>query len=66
MKDLADTKFALDQASIVATDGREGPYYYVNEKFANLQISSDEMLGRIHRIINSAFHRRNSLGAVAD
>jgi len=57
VKQLADLKYALDQAAIVATTDVSGRITYVNDKFVEIsKYSADELIGQDHRIINSALH----------
>jgi len=59
-KELADLKFALDEAAIVAITDQRGIITFVNDKFCEIsKYTRDELVGQDHRIVNSTYHSKD-------
>lgn len=57
LRDYAYIKYALDSSTIVAVTDKRGIISYVNDKFCETsQYNRDELIGNIHRIVNSGYH----------
>src|SRR5690554_4951447 len=59
MEKIADYKYALDESAIVAITDQKGTITHVNDNFCKIsKYSSEELIGRDHRIINSGYHSK--------
>jgi sigma-B regulation protein RsbU (phosphoserine phosphatase) len=57
IKQLEDLRYAVDQASLVATTDLSGNIISLNDKFSEVSgFSRAELLGQNHRILNSGYH----------
>lgn len=59
-KEILDYKFALDESSLVDVSDSNGIIQYVNDNFCKVsKYSSEELIGRDHRIFNSGYHSKD-------
>lgn len=57
MQEIANIKFALDQAAIVSITDAQGRITYANDQFCAIsQYLLKDLIGQTHRIINSGYH----------
>jgi PAS domain S-box-containing protein len=57
LRQLQDQKLALDQSAIVAQTDAHGKITMVNDQFCAISgYSRDELVGKDHRVVNSASH----------
>lgn len=57
LHDFSQFKQAIDQSIIIAVTDVKGKILYVNNKFCEIsQYSSEELVGKTHRIINAGYH----------
>jgi PAS domain S-box-containing protein len=60
IKALTDYKFALDQSAIIAITDEKGIIQYANDNFCKIsKYSTEELIGKTHRILNSKFHPKD-------
>lgn len=59
-KELFAYKYALDQSAIIAVTDQKGVIKHINENFCRISgYSAEELIGRDHRILNSAYHDKS-------
>ena len=62
-RELAQQQYAIDQAVTVTMTDAHGSITYANDKFSQISgYSSEELIGRDHRILNSGTHPKEFFG----
>lgn len=57
LKEITDYRYALDEAAIVAITDHRGIILYANQNFCQIaKYTVEELVGKDHRIVNSAYH----------
>ncbi|WP_241558925.1 sensor domain-containing protein [Oceanobacillus halophilus] len=60
IQELADLRYALDQAAIVTITDDKGNILYVNSQFCKIsKYTKEELIGQNHRMLNSGHHSRD-------
>lgn len=57
LKEIADYKYALNEATLVVITSQDGIIQQVNDNFCKIsKYSREELIGQDHRILNSGYH----------
>ena len=60
LREIADYRYALDNSSNIAITDLKGIITYANENFCRIcKYTSEELIGKDHRLINSGYHPKS-------